>query len=286
MEDIYIMAHRANSIAQFNDAMDNGFNAIEFDVTKGKDGRIYSWHGENGAGWALLSDYLDHAAQAILSDERRRVCLLIVDLKYHKKAGLSLDDIRDVIEDVRIRVLDPVNSAENASPQNGIFALYTTTFTGGDDQRFIEAILKKPLSPHEGVNLDADFWHRRSETDTAWIDGFVNDAIRWRNANVINNLMLSAGYAGGTPVYYNGWREVLRVANDQRRTNVFGTYAWTFQRARGGANTLAALELDGVMGNSNRRFGRLSNELGGFQLNDHQLVTRSTMPPFKRLRSD
>ena len=291
MRNVYFIAHRANSIEFFDQAIEQQFNAIEFDVVKHRDGSIYVWHGDYiGASSVLLDDYLDHVGGVLLADPSRRVSLLIVDLKYDGRIGLSLslslDDIRDIIQEVRTKVIDRVNDAEGASPQHGIFALYTTTFTNGYDKRLLDAVAKFPFSAHEGVNLDADFWSIRNNFSKAWSERFVRDALIWRNRNTINNLMLSAGYAGGIPFVSHGWKEILRDANAQRATHVFGTYAWTFQRARGGVNNMNDLDLDGIMGNANERFGRLPTQYQSLGLSGYEVVTRFDRPPFKLLQRD
>lgn len=282
MKDIYLMAHRANRISDFDRAITDGFNAIEFDVTKARRGGYFTWHGEWTTGWTDLDEYLDHLTLTLLNDESRRVSLLIVDLKYDTRGKLSPDDILYVINRIRTRVLDPVNLAEGAGPQNGLFALYSTYFTNDKHTALLQALPENGLTDHEGVNLDADYYEMKRDTDPNAPTHFATKAIRWRNQNGINNFMLSAGIAVGGEIWSNGWRNILMAILAVRQTNVFGSYAWTFHNARGAVNTMNRFQLEGVLGNANNRFGSIPNDLNGAGLTDHRLVTRFDMPAFRR----
>lgn len=262
------MAHRCNTKYWFNHAIQHGANGIEADITKGYNGKIYTWHGELISGYEDLNIYLDHACSELQSGNGTKVSMMIFDLKYNKRGNLKASDVTNIRRMVNDKLLKPLNLGRSDSDGGGFYVFYGVYEGDKYASEFEKSMANMPLKPWEGVNYDADL---KTNPDVA---------LKWKEKFNVKIFLYSSGIIAGMD-WPTMWTQ-LKAAIKLRKSHAFGVYAWTFNRNNTAAQTISNIECDGVLGNMNNGFGKLPNELAG---NGYHLVDRNTIPPFLKLRS-
>src|SRR6056297_449469 len=262
-QKIYVMAHRANTKGWLDQALEWKANGIEVDISK-SGGKYYSWHGDGG--WEHLDTYLDHACSCLTGKSGAGVSLFIFDLKYDVGDGIKAADITAIRKSVQSRLLNPVNTKENAPDNAGLFAFYGVYKGSAYAGEFEESMKSQALLPHEGVNYDAN---RRVYPKTA---------LDWKTDNGVRNFIYSSGiYVGGASPAM--WKQ-LEKASELRKTNAFGSYGWTFGYPGSSVDTFENYGVDATLGNMDQPYGWLPTYLDHYGLKRHKLVTRKDVPPF------
>lgn len=281
---IYTMAHRVNNYSRLNTALEWGANGIEFDVTNRWKSGLEVFHG--GAldtANTNFEAFITSLGIRCRGTAGENVCLLICDLKYGARAGIScavMNQIRQSIADNILSFVSPENRpADNA----GFYVYYTLTNTPEHLEIVEDALADVPLTAFEGINFDASLGAFGLHKSLATID----DALRWRDANPsVENMLYSAGVTTTWAGFNRGSanRDVLekhlRDGSARRASDGVGTYSWTYNRARSARRDLNEFGLTGVMGNMGRNFGNLPLDLAGYGVDDARLVRRDSPRPF------
>lgn len=266
------MAHRCNTIKWFDHAIEWGANGIEADVIKDYDGKIYTWHGELGAGWEHLDVYLDNAYTKLQSgNDGAKVSLMIFDLKYDARGKIKADDITSIRKMVWEKLLEPLNRGRPSFDKGGFYVFYVVY--DGDDYagEFEKSMAAMPIQPREGTNYDAN------------LEISPDVALEWKAKVGIEAFFYSSGiFSGGTSSTM--WKQ-LEAAVELRKSNVFGVYGWTFNRAQSAANSIKDTGCDAVLGNMDHNYGWLPDYLDYYGLVNYNLADRDGTPPFMKLRN-
>lgn len=216
---VYIFAHRANDLDDIQDAIDNGANAIEFDLQICVNNTVWKVNHDICGGSVTVDSWLDAFNQA---RNNSRIAAIAFDIK------ASAGDVSKAM------IQSLVGKARAKLPSN-MLIIYGV---GSWDKRAILEHIMHDLRANEAVTIDMSSGSSAQQK----IDFF-------RKAGV-NNQVYADGYAANFATPGSVWTNLNTAkANRDSQKEVKMVYSWTYERENSIKKVLIDYKADGILVN-------------------------------------
>lgn len=216
---VYIFAHRTNDLDDIQDAIDNGANAIEFDLQICVNNTVWKVNHDVCGGSVTVDNWLDAFNRA---------------RNNYKIAAIAFD-IKASAGDVSEAMIKSLVSKARAKLPSNMLIIYGVGSWG--KRAILEDIMDK-LRANEAVTIDMSTGSSAQQK----IDFFKNAGV--------NNQVYADGYAANFATPGSVWTNLNTArANRDSQKEVKMVYAWTFERENSIKSVLIDYKADGVLVN-------------------------------------